>query len=601
MLIPELLARYRAGETTPKRLVGEAYASIASEAGDPAWIARFDKATLAHRAAELERRFEDSGRDWARFPLYGIPFAVKDNIDAHGLPTTAACPAFAYDPAQDATVVKRLRAAGALLIGKTNLDQFATGLVGTRSPYGAVPNAFNPAYIAGGSSSGSASVVARGLVAFALGSDTAGSGRVPAGFNNIVGMKPTRGAISTRGLVPACRSLDCVSIFALTATDALNVYEVARGFDAEDAYSRAAAPGVTAFPGRLRIGVPNSPEFFGDRLQAQEYARAVARATEQGTKIVQIDFSAFAETAALLYQGPWVAERYAAIEAWMRDRPEALDPTVRAVIGEADRFSAVDTFKAQYRLEELRRRVAPMWDAIDVLMVPTAPTIYTIDAVNAEPILRNSHLGTYTNFVNFLDLSAIAVPASMRADALPFGVTFIASAWSDAALCKLGMEWQREAGLTLGATGATMPPAGDGVGTPAAAPAAGQVRVAVVGAHLSGMPLNHQLLARGARLVREARTASTYRLFALPATRPAKPGLKRVEEGGCAIALELWDMALADFGSFVEEVPAPLAIGTLELDDGTRVKGFVCEPHGLEGAEDVSDHGGWRAYIASRA
>jgi allophanate hydrolase len=601
MLISELLARYRSGDLTPQRLVRERYAGMADAAeakSDPAWIACVDLETLLGDAATLEQRLQDAGGDWSRFPLYGIPFAVKDNIDARGLPTTAACPAFAYRPAEDAEVVRRLRAAGALLIGKTNLDQFATGLVGTRSPYGAVPNAFNPAYISGGSSSGSASVVARGLVAFSLGTDTAGSGRVPAGFNNIVGLKPTRGAISARGMAPACRTLDCVSIFALTAGDAQAVLAVAAGFDPSDAYSRGPAGVLPSLPKAPRIGVPRAPEFFGDAAQAAAFEHAVAHAKAQGATIVDVDFGALAEVAALLYQGPWVAERYAAIESWMRERPEALDPTVRQVIGQAVNYSAVDVFKAQYRLEELRREVAPLWSAIDVLMVPTAPTIYTIAQVNADPVAKNSHLGTYTNFVNFLDMSAIAVPASMRADGLPFGVTFIAPAWADTALCALGARWQGSTGLTLGATGAalTMQP------LPAHnVLASGQVRVAVVGAHLSGMPLNHQLASRGAQLVREAHTAPTYRLYALPGTTPPKPGLRRTGEGGGAILLELWDMPLANFGDFVEEVPAPLAIGSLQLDDGSWVKGFVCEPHALEGAEDIFRFGGWRAYIASRS
>ena len=597
MLIPELLARYRAGATTPQQVVRECLARLAENEPDCAWISRVSPDALLAEAAGLEQRMAAAGFDWARFPLYGIPFAIKDNIDAHDLPTTAGCPAFAYEPAVDAEVVRRLRAAGALLIGKTNLDQFATGLVGTRSPYGAVPNTFNPAYVSGGSSSGSASVVARGLVAFSLGTDTAGSGRVPAGFNNIVGLKPTRGAISARGMVPACRTLDCVSIFALTAADAQAVLAVAAGYDTADAYSRG--PGtLAALPQTLRIGVPRAPEFFGDVLQAHAYEKALAQARAFGATIIELDFGALAETAALLYQGPWVAERHAAIETWMRERPEEIDPTVRTVIGQATKYSATDAFKAQYRLEELRRMVTPMWADIDVLMVPTAPTIYTIAQVNADPVAKNSHLGTYTNFVNFLDMSAISVPASLREDGLPFGVTFIAPAWGDAALCELAQRWQASTGLSLGATGVAFPagiPAG-----PLAGPGAGQVRVAVVGAHLTGMPLNHQLTSRGARLVRQTRSAASYRLFALPGTTPPKPGLKRVEADGAAIVLELWDMPLANFGSFVCEVPAPLAIGTVELGDGTWTKGFVCEPRALEGATDITHFGGWRAYIASR-
>ena len=604
MLISELLTRYRSGSTTPERVVASLLDRLATPLADCAWISRYSDTAMLAAARELEARLVASACDWARFPLYGIPFALKDNIDALGLETTAACPAFAYQPGADAAVVQRLLAAGALLIGKTNLDQFATGLVGTRSPYGAVPNAFKPEYISGGSSSGSASVVARGLVGFALGTDTAGSGRVPAAFNNIVGLKPTRGLISNRGLVPACRSLDCISIFALDVADAQAVLQVAAGFDAADAYSRPAAPALARFSPTLRLGVPRQPEFFGDALQAREFDLALARARAMGAAITAIDFKPMFEVAALLYQGPWVAERHAALDGWMRDRPETIEATVRSVIAEATRYSAVDTFKAIYRLEELRRAIAPLWSGIDALLVPTAPTIYTIAAVNADPLARNAHLGTYTNFVNLLDCSAIALPASMRPDGLPFGVTFIAPPWAEPALCALGAEWQRSTALPLGATGLALPApvasAAAAAAAAAAAPAPGMQRVAVVGAHLSGMPLNHQLTSRGARLVGAAQTAPSYRLYALPDTKPPKPGLLRAARDGVAIALELWDMPTQHFGSFVDEIPAPLAIGSLLLADGSYVKGFICEPYALERAQDVSAFGGWRAYIASR-
>jgi len=598
MLVSDLLKAYRSASLTPELVMASLLDCLATPAPDCAWISRYSDTALLAAARELEARFLASGRDWARFPLYGIPFAVKDNIDALGLETTAACPQFAYQPGADATVVQRLRAAGALLVGKTNLDQFATGLVGTRSPYGAVPNAFKSEYISGGSSSGSASVVARGLVGFALGTDTAGSGRVPAGFNNIVGLKPTRGLISNRGLVPACRSLDCISIFALDVAGAQAVLQVAAGFDAEDAYSRQAAPPLARFPSALRLGVPRQPEFFGDALQAREFVLAQERARAMGATITEIDFKPMFEVAALLYQGPWVAERHAALDRWMRDRPEVIEATVRSVIAGASRFSAVDTFKAMYRLRELRRAIAPLWSAVDALLVPTAPTIYTIAEVNADPLARNAHLGTYTNFVNLLDWSAIALPASMRPDGLPFGVTFIAPAWAEPALCALGADWQRDTALPLGATALTLP--APVAPSTAVAPAPGMQRVAVVGAHLSGMPLNHQLTSRGAHLVGVAQTAPSYRLFALPDTTPPKPGLLRVAHDGASIALELWDMPTQHFGSFVDEIPAPLGIGSLELADGSRVKGFICEPYALERAQDISAFGGWRAYVASR-
>ena len=603
LLIDELSARYRSGALTPRAMLDGLLPILARQPDDCAWISRVPAARLLEQAAMLERCLEEAAGDWSRFPLYGIPFAVKDNIDAAGLQTTAACREFAYAPEASATVVARLQAAGALLIGKTNLDQFATGLNGTRSPYGAVPNPFDARFISGGSSSGSASVVARGLVSFALGSDTAGSGRVPAGFNNIVGLKPTRGWLSTRGLVPACRTLDCISIFSLTAADARRVAAVAAGFDAADPYSRPTQPGPARFAARLRVGVPDRLEFRGDADYARLFDASVERMRQLGADVVPVDIAPFHETAALLYQGPWVAERYAAVETMMREHPDALHPVVREVIAQATRFTAVDAFKAQYRLEFLRRDTAPVWDDIDLLLAPTAPTIPTLAAMLAEPVARNSELGLYTNFVNLLDLCAIALPAGMRDDGLPFGVTLIAPAWADAALLELGARWQEETGLPLGATGIALPRA-DAMPVAGAAPP-GFVRVAVVGAHLSGMPLNAQLTTRGAVLVGAAHTAARYRLFALPGTMPPKPGLLRIDDAagaaGARIALELWDMPIAHFGWFVAEIPAPLGIGTLELDNGSLVKGFICEPFALAGAQDISSFGGWRGYIASRS
>ena len=594
ILISDLHAQYRLRTLRPTVLVEQLLARMPAD--DAAWISRVPEAQLRAAAVALEERLAAAGGDMTGMPLYGIPFAVKDNIDAAGLPTTAGCPAFAYTPTHNAAVVELLLGAGAVLLGKTNLDQFATGLVGTRSPYGAVPNTFRPEYISGGSSSGSASVVARGLASFALGTDTAGSGRVPAGFNNIVGLKPTRGHLSARGLVPACRSLDCISIFASTSADARAVLAVAGAYDDADAYSRPARTGLAAIPAAPRVGVPKVTEFFGDCEQAAQFARAVARMRADGAQIVEFDLAPFFEAAALLYQGPWVAERYAAIEAVMRDRPEVVDPVVREVIAQAGRYSAVDAFKAQYRLEEIRRATAPLWRAIDVMMLPTSPTNYTLDEIRAAPVQNNSRLGTYTNFVNLLDLSAIALPASMRGDGLPFGVTFVAPAWMDDALCEFGVRWQAGNGLPLGATGLALP--ASALVPPASRPASGWVRVAVVGAHLTGMPLNHQLTTRDARLVCRTETAPVYRLYALNDSVPPKPGLLRVAADGRAIVVELWDMPLSRFGEFVAEIPAPLAIGSLLLDDGATVKGFVCEPFALDGAEDISSYGGWRSYVA---
>jgi len=615
LLIPELLRRYRSGETTPSKVLATLSARAGAEPHDPAWILRFADHTIAAQVAALEGAFKASGADWSKFPLYGIPFAIKDNIDYARLPTTAACPQFAYVPSESATVVKRLQAAGAICVGKTNLDQFATGLNGTRSPYGAVPNTFNPLYVSGGSSSGSASVVARGLVSFSLGTDTAGSGRVPAGFNNIVGLKPTKGALSTAGVVPACRSQDVVSIFALTTSDARTVWDAAAGPDEADIYSRAEPamlPAGSNFSGALRVGVPQDPEFCGDALAAQSYAAALERMQSLGATLVPFDLAPFLEVARLLYEGPWVAERFAAIETMFTTKPEAIYPVVRGVIEKARGHNAVDTFNAMYRLEALRRQTAPLWERIDVMLVPTSPTIYTIDAMLSDPVKKNSDFGIYTNFVNLLDLSAIALPASLRPDGLPAGITLIAPAWSERALCDVGGRWQAATRLSLGATGIAYPVVegdaannGSQSGSQGNSPAHGWVRVAVVGAHLSGMPLNHQLTSRGARLVSEARTSPAYALYALAGTVPPKPGLARTGNGGTSaagtsIALELWDMPLHRFGEFVAEVPAPLGIGNVELASGEWVKGFICEPWGITGAEDISHFGGWRAYIASK-
>jgi allophanate hydrolase len=606
LALADLQHAYRSGALTPTALVEALIAATgtANAQGDPAWITRLPVAALRARAAELSRQ------DPQALPLYGVPFAVKDNIDVADVPTTAACPAFACTPAADAAVVARLLAAGAIVLGKTNLDQFATGLNGTRSPYGAVPNSFDPAYISGGSSSGSASVVARGLASFALGTDTAGSGRVPAGFSNIVGLKPTRGLLSTRGVLPACRTLDCVSIFALTCDDAQAVLAVAQGFDAADAYSRP-APTASAAPGApasiTRVGIPRAPQFFGDDAQAAAFAVAVAQARALGLEVRELDFTPLFEVAALLYDGPWVAERHAAIRAFFDTQPEAIEPSVRAVIAQAARYSATDAFVAQYRLAELQRTVESIWCDVDALLVPTAPCLPTRAALQAQPIALNSQLGLYTNFVNLLNWAALAVPATLRPDGLPFGVTLIAPAFGEPALLALGARWQQTAALPLGATGWPLPAAHVGADavTAAAAPSSSTpshaVQLAVVGAHLSGMPLNHQLTTRRARRVAEARTAPCYRLHALAGTVPPKPGLQRVASDGAAIALEVWELDLTAFGSFVAEVPPPLAIGSVELADGRWVKGFVCEPHALAGARDITAYGGWRAFVAAAA
>ena len=582
--------RYRSGKLRPGQVVAGILDRMARRGNDRVWLHRPPQRELEARAAALE------GRGPQGLPLYGIPFAIKDNIDLAGHPTTAGCPDYAYIPASSAAVVDALLAAGAILVGKTNLDQFAAGLVGVRSPYGVPGNAFDADYVPGGSSSGSAVAVAAGLASFSLGTDTAGSGRVPAAFGNIVGHKPTRGVLSTRGVVPACRSLDCVSIFALNACDAAAVLRVAGGFDAADPFSRRPSAPLRAMPrgfAGCRIGVPRRGQlkFFDNPDTPQLFEAALARFEKQGAERVEVDFAPFLEAARLLYEGPWVAERYAAIREFIEQRPESLHPVTRTIISGAKRFSALDTYTALYRLKDLQRQTAPVWDTVDILVTPTAGTIYRIADVEANPIQLNSNLGYYTNFMNLLDLCAIAVPAGFQRDGLPFGVTLIAPAFADEALCALGDVAQRAAGTTMGATGIPLPPA-----RAPHEPAGDVIPIAVCGAHMSGLPLNHQLLERGARLAFSGRTASTYRLFALTEFAPPRPGMLRAD-GGASIEIEVWDVPPAAFGEFVAGIPPPLGIGTVTLEDGAQVKGFLCEAHAVAGARDITHLGSWRKFI----
>ncbi len=529
-------------------------------------------------------------------PLAGLRFAVKDNIDVANVPTTAACPAFAFTPAAHATVVERLLAAGATLAGKTNLDQFACGLNGTRSPYGAVPNSFDARYVSGGSSSGSAYVVATGQVDFALGTDTAGSGRVPAGLNNIVGLKPSKGLLSAFGVVPAAQSVDCVSILARTVGTALQVLHAAKGFDAADPFSRSLTLAQSPFPPAFCFGVPDRLSFFGDEAAEQAFGLAVEKLVALGGTKVVIDYAPLADAAALLYESALVAERYAAVRAFFDAHEAEVVEPVRSIIGSGRKYSAADLVDAQVQLRALGQRAAPMWDSIDLLLVPTTPTHYTIDAMQADPVTLNRNLGAYTNFVNLLDYAALSVPSSIRPDGLPFGITLIGQCGSDLQLAELGQRYHHDSALTLGATGQPLP---QPVQVFAAAPAAQTVRVAVVGAHLSGMPLNWQLTDRGAVLVQKTTTSAEYRLYALAGTVPPKPGMARVAGDGCAIEVEVWEMPVQQYGSFVALIPWPLGIGTIKLADHTAVQSFVCEALALEGAEDISRFGGWRAYIVA--
>jgi allophanate hydrolase len=593
---------YRSRVFTPTEVVREVYRRIRGVKNNPIWIYVLPEEEAVAAAGALT--------DPPNTSLFGIPFAVKDNMDVAHLPTTAACPSFAYVAQENANVIQRLLNDGAILIGKTNLDQFATGLVGVRSPYGACSNLFNPEYISGGSSSGSALAVAAGLVSFALGTDTAGSGRVPAAFANIVGLKPTKGALSTTGVVPACRSLDCVSIFSLTAGDAETVFDVTAGYDGQDPYSRRYPWDAPRFRGRppqepptktYRIGVPRDHQL--DQVQADYrvlFAEAVNRLKSLGHIVVTIDAKSFLETATLLYGGPWVAERFAAVGAFIREHTDSVHPVVRDIILGGQKFTATDAFNAQYQLEQLRQETATAWDSIDVLLLPTTPDIYRIEEIEGDPISLNSRLGVFTNFTNLLDLAGIAVPAGFRADGLPFGVTLLGPAFSEAGLFALAKSYLESLRSELGATKAPYPVAGPGQSSDPA-PSDG-VMIAVVGAHLTGEPLNHQLVELDARFIERTKTAPLYRLFALPATSPPKPGLLRVgAESGSVIDLEVWEIPVPEFGKFIQKVPAPLTIGTVHLTNGQQVKGFLCEEAGVSGATDITAFGGWKIYLKSLA
>ena len=548
-----------------------------------AWISRFP--------APL--RTSESGS------LADLTFAIKDNIDAHGLQTTAACPEFSFSPSEHAQVVQRLLDSGAALLGKTNLDQFACGLNGTRSPYGAVPNAFDPAYVSGGSSAGSAYVVATGQVDFALGTDTAGSGRVPAGLNNIVGLKPSKGLISARGVLPAAQSVDCVSIFARTVAVAAQVLQATLGFDPLDPYSRELAMATHPWPARFRFGVPDMLAFFGDAAAQTAFAQAIDQLTTMGGTRVSVDYTPLAEAAALLYESALVAERYAAIRPFFDAHEDTVIEPVRSIIARGRQYSAADLYDAQIQLRAYGQQASAMWRDIDLLLVPTAPTHYTIAQMLADPIALNRNLGAYTNFVNLLDYAALSVPSAIRPDGLPFGITLIGPCGSDWQLAELGQRYHHATGLTLGATDEPLPPTQTlpGLLPPQTAPT---VKVAVVGAHLSGMPLNSQLTERNARLIATTETAPDYAFYALPGTVPPKPGLVRVASGqGSRIAVEVWEMPVTHYGSFVALIPSPLGIGTLHLADASTVQGFVCEALAAQGATDISHLGGWRAYLAS--
>ncbi|HEY9215455.1 MAG TPA: allophanate hydrolase [Ancylobacter sp.] len=592
--IAEIVDAHRAG----KRLVDtlNECLDLIEHCGDPAIFTTLSSPeALASAVKALE------GLDPATLPLYGVPFAVKDNIDVAGLPTTCACPDFAYIATRDATVVARLRRAGAIVIGKTNLDQFATGLNGTRSPYGTPRNAMRADLVPGGSSSGSGVAVALGLVPFALGTDTAGSGRIPAGLNNIVGLKPSLGLVSANGVVPACRSLDCVSIFALSVEEAWTALRVAAGPDEADPFSRALPVGAMgACPVRPRIAVPRALDraSFGDTLAEAAFVDAIARMEAMGAAIVEIEMAPFFETARLLYEGAWIAERLAAVGSFLESRPDAFNPVVRGIIEQGRGMSAVDAFRGQYRLAELKALARETLAGTEALMVPTMPTVYTLDQMAADPVRLNSHLGIYTNFVNLLDMCGLAVPSEICTDGAPAGITLLAPAGQDAHIASIGAAFHASTGLTMGATGRKLPP----VRPASSRPAPGFHEIALFGAHLSGLPLNGDLLAMGGRFVRRARTSADYRLYLLPEGRVRRPGLLRgVPGSGAPIECEIWALPAEGYGRLIAGIPAPLGVGTVLLEGGGEVKGFLMEAVAAANARDITEFGGWRGFLADEA
>jgi len=585
--IQSLRKSYLQGTLTPTQVMQNCLARIKANAASNAWIQVLSEVEVAQYLSGLkEKPIED-------YPLWGIPFAIKDNIDLEGVPTTAACPAYRYSPPASAFVVQRLIAAGAIPLGKTNLDQFATGLVGTRSPYGEVPNSFNADYISGGSSSGSAFAVATGQVSFSLGTDTAGSGRIPAAFNNLWGCKPSKGLLSIRGVVPACRSLDCVTFFSLSAQDSRTLLTITAAVDKQDPFSRSKQFPKGLASSRMKIGVPSisALNFFGDAEYAAQFELAKTQMLQAGATLVEIDFTSFAQAAQLLYEGPWLTERYVAVGEFIEAHPDAVLDVTRSIIDKGKDLSAVDTFRGFYRLQTLKLQADAQLAEVDAILIPTAGTCYRRAQVAAEPVVLNSNLGYYTNFMNLLDYAALAIPAGFTPKGLPFGITLFAPAFCDERLLDIGERFSRQQPLAAGAM-QHIP-----TNSLRESPGVGYIAVAVCGAHLQGLALNWQLTQRNAVLLESIRSAARYRFYALPGGPPYRPGLVRVAKGGTAIAMEIWAVPEEQFGSFVAGIPAPLGIGKVELENGRWVSGFICEPIGLEGAIDISSFADWRIYL----
>lgn len=599
MTLTSLLKRYRARELTPRQLIDTLLMDAEACGSDPAWITRLDREQLEPYLQRLDRADPDT------LPLFGIPFAIKDNIDLAGVPTTAGCPAYAYTPESSAFVVRQLIEAGAIPLGKTNLDQFATGLVGERVAdiYAVPDNAFDSRRIPGGSSSGSAVTVAQAQVSFSLGTDTAGSGRVPACFNNLFGVKPTLGLLSTAGVVPACATLDTISLFALSADDAHAVMAVASQFDPNCAWSRRhdfAVAGQTygQVPDRFRFGVPPESQWATDNAYSIGMRQAMAELEALGGERVELDCTPLLAAARLLYEGPWVAERFHAVGKLIETSPEALHPITRRVIEDGGKPLAVDAFDARYQLAEYKRQADALLARVDVMLSPTTVMHPTKAEVAAEPIAVNSQLGTWTNFMNLLDYSALAVPIGFTEAGLPFGVTLFGPAFADLRLLSLGRALENRLQLPLGATGLDRP----------ALPALpkghdGMLELVVCGAHLDGLPLNHQLTQRGAIKLAITHSSANYRLYALAGGPPSRPAMVRDDANGAAIEVEVWRLPIESVGSFLAGIPSPLGLGQVELAEGDWKCGFICSAGALEcdgPAEDVTHFGGWRGWLASQ-
>jgi allophanate hydrolase len=566
--IQTLLAAYRSVTLTPRQLICDLLERIEAVDNPKIWVHQLSAEELEPYLKKLEAADPDS------LPLYGVPFAIKDNIDLAGIPTTAGCEAYSYVPERSASVVAQLIAAGAIPLGKTNLDQFATGLVGVRSPYGVPRNPLAPDRVPGGSSSGSAVALSEQLVSFSLGTDTAGSGRVPAMFNKLWGIKPSKGRLSTRGVVPACRTLDCVSIFALNAADSQTVLKVAEGFDCEDAYSLPTAD--VLLPVSKKIGVPKPAQlmFFGDAGYEAAWEKTLVDLAAKGWEIETIDFEPFLKAARLLYEGPWVSERTAALKGFLESNPDDFFPATKTIVGGGLNHTAVEAFTATYKLADLKRESEAVWEGLAAIVTPTAGGFPTLADLDADPIGPNSQLGYYTNFMNLLDLCAVAAPAGESVSGLPFGITWVAPRDTDKALIQIASE-----GPQLQAPQQTL-------------------SILLFGAHMTGLPLNGQVQSLGGEFVGEVQTAPLYKMIYLPDPAPHRPGIIRVGQGGVSIAAEEWSFPKTSLGELLATINQPLGLGQLELSDGRKVHGFVCEAASAEGAKDISASGGWRNFLS---